>query len=602
MSCLDTVSACFDRWAEREGDTPAEKLTKRVFFVLQAVGSISSGGFVFASLARESQVGVVAGILASGGLLVLLCYMRLVRRVTLSYVIVTSAWLAFFIAVLDWIGAAQANVRIWPWTILLVDVLLVMGAPDLLTRVLVTTTTMYMVVMQVEEMLRFGLFDMPGLAPYDQRACQGDCAHPPCTRSPMTSFVLVVGNGTVFLMDYYFTRGFALQVGREKDRIAAAVAAAQDVAGHLAVFDLEAAEDTLRQGEAAMPEDLCESLCIILDHLRSYKPYIPQPVLLLNAMKHNTTASTLGSDEESDDCLTRSTCSTSASGLVVKAENGLSWRRMSLLHLGLSLPSQFDTSFLGRHSDALEAALKCSGENRGAVDSFHGDSVSISFNASGPCARHSMSATRTGILLCLPAGDLLTPRGLLAKMRGAVTTGHALTGSLGGMTLKRHCIVGSLALTCRSIERAAAALGHSLLCSGVVSMEVAHAYQTRVLLDRCILGVAQDRERPKEDAACVEDQDVQEGAPMRASVLYEILREPLQEVTAMTEWMYELPQSQWEAYNKAGEIYHATNNFAAAEGALRTMGGTEEQVKTFAEAIVSARRVDFQPMASGIPG
>eukprot|EP00754_Rhynchopus_humris_P045715 Rhum_TRINITY_DN519_c0_g1::Rhum_TRINITY_DN519_c0_g1_i1::g.1689::m.1689 len=516
MSCLDLVSACFDRWAAKEGDTPAEKLTKRVFFVLQAVGSVSSGGFVFASLARESHFGVVSGIFASGGLLMLLCYMRLVRRVSLTYVYVTSAWLAFFIAVLDWIGAAQSNVRIWPWTILLVDVLLVMGAPDLLTRALVSFTTFYMVVMQVEEMLRFGLFDMPGLAPYDQRACLGDCAHPPCPRSPMTSFVLVLGNGMVFLMDYYFTRGFALQVRREKDKITAAVAAAQSVAGHLAVYDLEAAEDSLRQSEAAMPEDLCASLRIILDHLRSYKPYIPQPVLLLSAMKHGAAAeSTLGSDDETDECLSRSTCSTPASGLVVKAENGLVWRRMSLLHLGLSLPSQFDGSFLGRHSDALEAALKCSGENSGAVDSFHGDCVSISFNASGPCARHALGATRAGRQLCLPAEDLLTPRGVLAKMRGAVATGHALTGSLGGVTLKRHCIVGSLVPTCRSIERAAQVLGHSLLCTSVVSLEVAHAYQTRVLLDRCILGVPQDRDKPKDDSAFVEDGPVQDGSPMR---------------------------------------------------------------------------------------
>ena len=136
----------------------------------------------------------------------------------------------------------------------------------MLTIGAVVSLIVYLVVIQLEEYLRFGLFDLNGLAPYEERVCQGGCEKPPCPRSAYMTVGILLTNLAIFLLDFYFTRGFALQVQREREKIAATVTAAEQVAESLALLDLDAAE--VRQHSEDVPPSLCipffATLCLSL--------------------------------------------------------------------------------------------------------------------------------------------------------------------------------------------------------------------------------------------------------------------------------------------------------------------------------------------------
>ena len=281
-------------------------------------------------------------------------------------------------------------------------------------------------------------------------------------------------NLLIFVLDFYFTRGFAVQVQREKEKIAAGVTAAQHVAERLASFDLDAAEHVLENQED-MPPDLCESLRVILSHLRAYKPFLPQSVLLMTTV--HTAASELSSNLMP--CHSPGTLGSTSSPDSTVCH--LNKRCLSLLHLYASLPDVTDPHYTSVHSQMLDSVLKHAATCKGVVDHFCGDAVSLSYNASSLCARHPMMAVQTAAALCLGEDEALPFR-----VRGGVATGHARVGTMGVPELQRHCIVGMLDTVCQHIVQAAVLLERPLLCLHSTAVDVSFAWQTRVLLHRLV--------------------------------------------------------------------------------------------------------------------
>ena len=544
---------------------------------------------IFNAAQRDTAVVMYfcAGALAV--LLLLLLYLRAVRRASPRFIAVASSALSAVIAFGDLNSAAGLGQRSWPAIILVIDVLLVMQsnesvADESLTIWIVGAMTAYLAVAQVDQCLRFGLYDLPGLVPYEKREGYCKCAKPPCPRldsSCATSFVFNIG---IFLLDFYFTRGFAQQARREKEKIAAAVTATEQVAERLASLDLDAAAAVL-QGSEDVPPGLCESLHTILYHLKGYKPFLPQAVVLPVALAIGEL-----SDESSEEILRRpqsvsddSSSSRSPTSRVSGASKGvresgfrLVVKRVSLLRLHPLLPVVSDPTFLPSHSQVLEAVLKQAVSCKGVVDHFCGDVVSLSYNTTVPCARHPSMAVQTAAALCLD-----TSHGL-CELRGAVVTGKAHVGVLGVPELRRHCIVGALATVCRNIAEGAGILGHRLLCSHGAAVDVACVQPTRVLLDHFVF-----------DTVGLED-----SYGGVAGVVREVLSRcggGGEGHNDGNEWMYELSfTDEWDAYNRAGSVFVCEGDVGAALGILQSAGASEDILALFNRVAAAARVLDFR--------
>eukprot|EP00754_Rhynchopus_humris_P009030 Rhum_TRINITY_DN13920_c1_g1::Rhum_TRINITY_DN13920_c1_g1_i1::g.65833::m.65833 len=218
QKCFDCSAVFLDKWAAREGDTGRQILEKRVcivFVTTLAVMSVAAYG----NKSEGSTLDYYSPIIFTPIYVLLLLYLRLKREASTYFIAVTCTVFMIGLMLHDMSEAAESNRRNWPFAIILVDLLLVIRAPSALTLGIVNIMCVYLTVIQAEETWRFGLFDLSILAPYEDRFCQGDCDKPPCPRLVASSVLMSVTNLFLFLLDFYFTRGFALQVRREKEKI-----------------------------------------------------------------------------------------------------------------------------------------------------------------------------------------------------------------------------------------------------------------------------------------------------------------------------------------------------------------------------------------------
>ena len=594
--CFDCTAAFLDRWAFREGDTPHQILTKRVCTTLLLAGMLQL--LVFFERNMYTHLRLWSASFAIIMAAVHLVYLRLARRVGTVFLCTMSSVVIFMVIASDLANAAETGRRMWPYAMILIDILLVVQAPSFLTQTVVSTMCVYLMIIQAEATWRFGLFDLPIYAPYEDRHCYGTCDEPPCTREFLDSFSILTTSLTIFLLDFYFTRGFAMQVRREKEKIAAGVTAAQHVAERLASFDLDAAEHVLENQED-MPPDLCESLRVILSHLRAYKPFLPQSVFAMSIMpqQHDSDTETKGS------CSSLSHSSTRVSGEHAPTPPPFVERRLSLLQLCAFLPDMAVPHYMFVHSQMLATVLKHAATCKGVVDHFCGDAVSLSYNASSLCARHPMMAVQTAAALCLEVEEgVCAVDEVPCVLRGGVATGHARVATMGVPELQRHCIVGMLDTVCQHIVQAAVLLERPLLCLHSTAVDVSFAWQTRVLLHRLVF----DRPSLKRSVDNTEDPFGGSG-----SVVYEVVAENVApmgkcRVSAMNgsprvqhaEWMYELEaqaSSEWDAYNRAGLAFHRSGGDAeAALDSLRASSTNEDHIAMFSEAALGSRVLDFR--------
>eukprot|EP00754_Rhynchopus_humris_P026127 Rhum_TRINITY_DN14995_c1_g1::Rhum_TRINITY_DN14995_c1_g1_i1::g.131128::m.131128 len=207
--CVVTTAAVVDKFAAREGDSALQKLTKRVSTSLLAVTLVVLSLGAVSIRERNSLLLNWSLVFFIAWDVVLMIYLRATRDASLRFVGALTAFFTMTLMVNDMIAAAESNRRIWPFSIILIDLLLVIRAPPWLTTVVVGSVCAYITGVQAEETWRFGLFDMSILAPYEDRVCQGLCDEPPCPRRVLESLSALFTSAALFLLDFYFTRGFA---------------------------------------------------------------------------------------------------------------------------------------------------------------------------------------------------------------------------------------------------------------------------------------------------------------------------------------------------------------------------------------------------------
>eukprot|EP01062_Namystynia_karyoxenos_P051676 TRINITY_DN4069_c1_g1_i1.p1 TRINITY_DN4069_c1_g1~~TRINITY_DN4069_c1_g1_i1.p1 ORF type:complete len:897 (+),score=219.72 TRINITY_DN4069_c1_g1_i1:67-2757(+) len=196
---------------------------------------------------------------------------------------------------MDWGRAAAGTMRVWPFFVLVTDLLLAGGGSRLAQHVILHIAGLWLLLTFVEDEARLGLYDMIHTKHAHERYC--NCAHPPCGGEWRSgAFNLALGLLFVYL-DFIATRSFAEGEQLEKERIEVSVGVAELVAGSLARFDLDEATAVLQGPRAAtMPEGLRASLWCLLDNLAGYRRFLPASVFV-HAENSNDAASV-------SDCLT----------------------------------------------------------------------------------------------------------------------------------------------------------------------------------------------------------------------------------------------------------------------------------------------------------
>eukprot|EP00756_Hemistasia_phaeocysticola_P026566 Hpha_TRINITY_DN16071_c3_g7::TRINITY_DN16071_c3_g7_i1::g.121013::m.121013 len=173
-------------------------------------------------------------------------------------------------------AAASSSFRAWAFVVLVLDIGLVFGR-DYIPRFVIPLTLMYLAAESAEGALRFGLYEV-GLWGTGISSSFCNCATPPCSASIDRSFLNFMGVCTVFLVDFYFTRGFAHGMELQLRSIEASVAVSKKVAAALARYDVEAAGSAIQEG-TDLPEELAESYKRLLSNLMLYRDYLPDSLL-----------------------------------------------------------------------------------------------------------------------------------------------------------------------------------------------------------------------------------------------------------------------------------------------------------------------------------
>ena len=172
----------------------------------------------------------------------------------------------------------------WPMLILVVDMLLVMEVPSRYSAWFVGATVVWLFLMGCEESFRFGLFDLPGLFPYEgehsRRALileKADCEFLPCKTPfpPLGLFPTMF----VFLIDFFVTRRFAHNVLKEQESMRRTISVVQEIASLLAGYDVEQVAEMLDVHGGDLPEGMTAALWRLEKNLRMYKAYLPKTCL-----------------------------------------------------------------------------------------------------------------------------------------------------------------------------------------------------------------------------------------------------------------------------------------------------------------------------------
>ena len=636
-------------WSKREGDKPIVKFHKQIL-TLSLVIAVLLDATWYAVARGNTFFGEVVAYVVLAWALLLLAYQRATRSASQGFMLMCVLLWTLGMTFID-LNTAVYRHRHWPVMIVQIDVLLLMGAPEGVSRCVVAWVSLYLVMTQTEEWLRYGLFDIPGMVDYEDRTSHCTCPKPPCATKLQSSMGSLFSMLSVFLLDYYITRGFARRLESEKSRVLASVHAAEHVARCLASFDLAAADSYLNSNASDLPFELDRSLRGILQHLRAYKPYLPQSMLLTESHHppedtplHNIVtlqpptapfASSRGSSCSSmsggrpgtpipqahggggGGTSGSSVCGSSvnSSGMplaprgsrssnaslalcppAMGAPVGLRKAYTTLLCLGFRPTAQDFRAHVPLHSEFLSLVMTHAAEGKGIVDSFSAEKVGVSFNASRSSPQHPRRAVEAAVRSVESAAE----RGW--QVTAGVASGAALVGVLGSTEMRRHSVAGVLSAVCGGTERACGVLGRQLLCSPKTASDVLHCVSVRLLLHRVVF----------DDAECGRVCERDRGEKLDEKV-YEVMWDG-DEVDGMMaeagcggsgaaasaderrcEWMYELAQSctmEWEDYNNVALAYHTLGPEAALVACKELSG---EQAAVFRAEVREALTIDYTP-------
>ena len=428
----------------------------------------------------------------------------------------------------------------WPILILVLDMLLVMQVPSRYSAWFVGATVVWLLLMGCEESFRFGLFDLPGLLPYEGEHSRraevmekADCEFLPCKTSfPPFGLFSTLG---VFVVDFLVTRRFAHNVLKEQESMRRTISVVQEIASLLAGYDVEQVAEMLDVHGGDLPEGMTAALWRLEKNLRMYKAYLPKTCLPFQDEVDKVDSESNGGEHDGDLTETADTSTESShsrnENLPVCLPLGLSSVKATLLTLNvkdtLHLLEKDSATYSSFFTTLLLKTLQATETRRGMVDVFIGDRIHCSFNASKQCATHATSALHAASLLLKGASSFCE------KVNAGVATGKVLRGDMGCEVMRRFSMVGELVRDVNGLERVGRMLGCDVVCNRMCFSDAECEHQLRLL--PCKVEVASGCE---------------------AQVVAEVIAKQEDTAVSVDEWMYMIGgKKHWEEYNIAVRGY-----------------------------------------------
>ena len=524
------LEPCF-RMAIRESDT-ALQIKRKKILVLVAVFTFFASFITFYGYVGKRIIMVIALVIFSTSSALMLVILLLLKKdATDTLVEMYAFFLCLAVTVREMHTVILQLSPSWPLFVLIVDILLVCEAPMRASVGVVCWCCLYLVILGSESTFRFGIFDIE-YQHYAQsyRRERFDCEKLPCALSIVDSLADLVGQCSVFLLDFICTRGFAAAVLEEKSNILASIDTANAIATSLSRFDLEQATSLLE--DADIPEGLRDALKQILCNLHTYRPYLPQsciPALYSSGSAEESVRSRTYEEESSHS----STHANNKSGLPNNVRKKFECVSASLLVANIrnsfAVLQHSQDSFNGLISDMISATSDVIVKHRGTLDLFLGDRVFANFGATRAHMSHPTSCTDAAMAITSLANRMLGPYQELVSeslsLNIGMASGKLVRGDLGSETILRFSVIGKLSLLVGVVERVASIKGVPMLSEGGLYRAVKHTAEIRVHLQTVLYD---DTEH----------------------VLYELIP---REVVEEAEWMYQLQQSgcgKWDAFNE----------------------------------------------------
>ena len=517
------------------------------YFAFTSVGLCAGIATFMTTMGREGNqpIAQIASLTIILGLFIGLCAVLCRVPLTTGFVVSTLYMMASGVLMGD-LNSRTLLLAQWPLLVLIIDMLLVMQVPTRYTLGLVCFIVLWLSLLGLEETFRFGLFELPGLAPQEGKYGRlylsrerTDCSALPCP-VPFPSPTML-GAASVFVIDFIVTRGFARQVLKEQASMEQTIDAVQEIASLLAGYDVEKVAELLEEHEHELPQGMTVALRALEKNLRSYKAYLPLTCLLVDedsevecsedgSVEQDRSEQTVVSSRGSGG----STCSLNARNFSLV----LSHAKATLLTVNIKdtvrLVEQDSAHFSSFFTTLLLKTLKATETRRGMVDVFVGDRVHCSFNTSRQCGNHATSALHTATMLL---------RGLkLSQVNIGVATGKVLRGDMGCEVMRRFSMVGTLVRDVHGMERAGRILGCDVLCNRMCFSDAECEHEMRLI--PCKVEVSATSDTPEVVAEL-------------------LLNTPVSDLP-VKEWMYQIGKSAWENYNMTVRKYLKGDVSAAA--------------------------------------
>eukprot|EP01065_Artemidia_motanka_P043846 TRINITY_DN6149_c0_g1_i1.p1 TRINITY_DN6149_c0_g1~~TRINITY_DN6149_c0_g1_i1.p1 ORF type:complete len:590 (+),score=73.15 TRINITY_DN6149_c0_g1_i1:55-1770(+) len=477
--------------AYKLGDSPEDKAARRSLIPVFTVGFTVTPllqAIVSSSRGWHMSVGAMAAILLSVVCFVITCTLSCSSRKPREVLGPGLLFILVGLLMVDLQAASRLGTRFWTFAVVYLDCALVFSVHDTYTRLILVIVCLWLTVDAAESAFRFGLYDStyPFGGPDETKIGVCDCEDPPCAVG-VQSLSGVFLYLCVFLMDFHFTRGFAVGVQKQLALVRASVSVAERLALLLSRYEVELAEIVVQEGGELLPKQLHVSFNAILQNLKQYKAYLPQSCLETGLVASPGFDSPEPEPDQEADVhlrLSRSYRSdlsdsrpvrTPALSPLCRPPREARVTLLCLNHVGfLSQISQHGTELTQWMTDEVSMFLTDVCASAGVVDLVNGDHFFASFNAVRSVPRHQVRA--------LTAAWDLTHASPQAPVSNtcAVASGKALCGDFGTSSCRRFMVVGGLSNLLYALDRLAVRFSEPILADRNVFADAQLHWQMRL--------------------------------------------------------------------------------------------------------------------------
>ncbi|KAJ9470497.1 hypothetical protein DIPPA_15268 [Diplonema papillatum] len=412
------------------------------------------------------------------------------------------------VVVVDYPAAANSGYRAWPFLVLVADIVPICRAPHSMAYALIAGSIVWVALVQTEATFRFGWFDLDSdffVIDNDTRAAVCECGAPPCPISGKNSLVASLAMALVLGANYLFVRNFAVQAIRQQEVLFQSVAAAREISELLVRFNLADAEASLAMNERTIDEEFHSVLQALLSNLKIYEPFLPQSCLPYSRDESDDEDNNDTTDDDTSITIMESpmvdskirgvpgisTNSSAGSTNTITTSRGASYltradmlrKNVTIMALNvrnsLSLTKEAKGSAFGdMQRGLLTLSLRVVAETKGIVESFMGDRIVSSWNASRNCVNSRYMASEAACKIDKSAA------GNRIFTHCAIAAGEALCGNAGTDALMRYNIVGGVYPYALELMKVARDWCVPVITDSRVQRDIAESHKTRVVLER----------------------------------------------------------------------------------------------------------------------